>query len=61
MKYRSVRVFVNYKALNHGAIPNKNLLMCISELMDKRQGGKWFTRLYMKNGYNLITIAAGDK
>ena len=32
-----------------------------SHQLDKTRGGKWFTRLDLKNGYNLIRIAAGDK
>ena len=42
-------------------MPNKYPLPLISELLNKTRGGKWFTRLDLKNGYNLIRIAAGDK
>ena len=47
--------------MNRLTIPNKYPLPLISELLDKRRGGKWFTTLDLKNGYNLIRIAAGDK
>ena len=52
---------MDYGALNRLTIPNKYLLPLISELLDKTRGGKWLTRLDLKNGYNLIRIAAGDE
>jgi len=30
-------------------------------LLDKTKGGKLFTRLDLKNGYNLLRIAVGDE
>ena len=42
-------------------MPNKYPLPLINELLDKTRGGKWFTRLDLKNRYNLIRIAAGDE
>ena len=58
MKDRSLRFCVDYRALNRLTIPNKYPLPLISELLSKTRGGKWFTRLDLKNGYNLIRIAA---
>ena len=52
---------MDYRALNHLTILNKYPLLLISELLDKTRSGKWFTRLDLKNGYNLIRIAAGDE
>ena len=52
---------MNYRALNRLRIPNMYPLPLISELLDKTRGGKWFTRLDLKNGYNLIRIATGDE
>ena len=57
----SLRLCVAYRALNRLTIPNKYPLPLISELLDKTRGGKWFTRLDLKNGYKLIRIAAGDE
>ena len=57
----TLRLCVDYRALNRLTIPNKYPLPLISELLDKTRGGKWFTRLDLKNGYNLIRIAAGDE
>ena len=55
------RLCVDYRALNRLTIPNKYHLPLISGLLDKARGGKWFTRLDVNNGYNLIRIAAGDE
>jgi len=57
----SLRLCVDYRALNRLTIPNKYPLPLISELLDKTRGGKWFTRLDLKNGYNLIRIAPGHE
>ena len=38
----SLRLVVDYRALNHLTIPNKYPLPLISELLDKTRGGKWF-------------------
>ena len=57
----SLKLCVDYRALNRLTIPNKYPLPLIRELLDKTRGGKWFTRLELKNRYNLIRIAAGDK
>ena len=57
----SLRLCVDYRALNCLTIPNKYPLALISELLDKTRGRKWFTSLDWKNRYNLIRIAAGDE
>ena len=60
-KDRSLRLCMNYRALNRLTIPNKYPLLLIKELLDKIRGRKWLTRLDLKNEYNLIRIAAGDE
>ena len=60
-KDESLRLCVDYRALNRLTILNTYPLPLISELLHKTRGGKWFTRLYQKNWYNLIMIAAGDE
>ena len=52
---------VDYRSLNRLTILNKYPLPLIIKLLDKTRGGKWFIRLDLKNGYNLIRIAVGDK
>ena len=57
----SLRLCIDYRALNYLTILNKYLLPHMSELLNKTRGGKWFIRLDLKNGYNLIRITAGDE
>jgi len=33
----------------------------MQELQDRVQGAKWFTKLDLKNGFNLIRIREGDE
>jgi len=33
----------------------------MQELQDRVQGARWFTKLDLKNGFNLICIQEGDK
>ena len=60
-KDRSLKLCVYYRHLNCIAIPNKDPLALINELLDRTRGGKWFIRLYLKNAYNLMRIAAGNE
>ena len=57
----SLRLCVDYQTLNCLTIPNMYPLPLISQLLDKTRGRKWFTRLNLKNGYNLVRIAAGEE
>ena len=56
----SHRRYIDYRALSCLPLRNKYPLPLISELLNKTRLGKWFTRLDLKNGYNLIKIAVGD-
>ena len=47
---------VDHRALNKLTTPNWYLLPRIHDLQEKVKGLKWFTRLDLKNGYNLIRI-----
>ena len=51
----------NYHYLNEWTIKNANPLPLISELMDKIQGAKYFTKLDVCWGYNNIRIKDGDQ
>jgi len=57
----SWRLCVDYRALNSLTIPTKYPLPLISELLHKTRGAKWFNRLDLKDGYNLIRIAVGNE
>ena len=47
----SLRLVVDYRALNRLTIPNMYPLPLIGQLLDKTRGGKWFTKLDLKNGF----------
>ena len=57
----SLRLCVDYCALNNLTIPNKYPLPRIDELLEKTRGSKFFTKLDLKNGYYLIRIAEGEE
>ena len=60
-KNGELRLCVDYRALNKLTIPNRYSLPRIEEIHEKAKGAKWFTRLDLKNGYNLIRIKSGDE
>ncbi|SJL13532.1 uncharacterized protein ARMOST_16976 [Armillaria ostoyae] len=51
----------DYRKLNEMTIKNQYLLPLISELIDKLQGAKYFTKLDVCWGYNNIRIKEGDE
>ena len=51
----------DYRYLNEWTIKNAYPLPLISELMDKIQGAKYFTKLDMRWGYNNVRIKDGDQ
>ena len=60
-KNGSLRMCVDYQALNKLTTLNWYPLPRIDDLQEKVKGSKWFTRLDLKNGYNLIRIKLGDE
>ena len=60
-KDSSLRLCLDYRGLNNLTILNKYPLPLINELLERTQGATWFTKLDMKNGYNLIRIASRDE
>jgi len=58
---RGLRLCVDYRALNQITIPNQYPLPLMQELQDLIQGAQWFTKLDLKNGFNLIRIREGDE
>jgi len=58
---RGLRLCVDYRGLNAITIPNRYPLPLMQELQDRVQGAKWFTKLDLKNGFNLIRIREGDE
>jgi len=58
---KGLRLYVDYRALNRITFPNRYPLPLMQELQDRVQGAKWFTKLDLKNGFNLILIREGDE
>src|ERR687884_1036585 len=58
---RGLRLCVDYRGLNRVTIMNRFPLPLMSELQDRLCGAKIFTKLDLKNGYNLIRIRKGDE
>ncbi len=56
-----LRPVQDYRKLNKMTIKNCYLLPLISELMDKLQGAKYFSKLDIRWGYNNVCIKSGDK
>jgi len=58
---RGLRLCVDYRGLNAITIPNRYPLPLMQELQDRVQGAQWFTKMDLKNGFNLIRIQEGDE
>jgi len=58
---KGLRLGIDYRALNRITIPNRYPLPLIQEPQDRVQGSRWFTKLDLKNGFNLIRIREGDE
>jgi len=58
---RGLRLYVDYRGLNAVTIPNRYPLPLMQELQDRVRGAQWFTKMDLKNGFNLIRIRAGDE
>jgi len=58
---RGLRLCVDYRALYRITIPNRYPLPLMQELQDRVQGAQWFTKMDLKNGFNLIRMREGDE
>ena len=56
-----LRIVVDYRGLNAVTQKDKYPLPLMSQLMEQVSSAKYFTKLDLKNGFNLIRIAAGDE
>jgi len=54
-------LYVDYRGLNKITIPNGYPLPLMQELQDRVQGAQYFTKMDLKNGFNLIRMRAGDE
>jgi len=58
---KGLRSCMDYRKLNQVTIPNRYPLLLMQELHDRVQGSQWFTKLDLKNGFNLIRIKEEDE
>ena len=56
-----LRLCVDYRALNDITVKNSYPLPLISELQDKLQGKKWFTKFDIPGAFNRIRMKQGDE
>ncbi|KAH0610375.1 uncharacterized protein H6S33_011902 [Morchella sextelata] len=57
----TLRICVDYRGLNKVTVKDKYPLPIMSELRDRLFKAKIFTKIDLKNGFNLIRIAEGDE
>ena len=58
---KGLRLCVDYRGLNKITIANKTPLPLMTELQDRTFGAIWFTKIDLRNGFNLIRIKVGDE
>ena len=56
----SLRMVVDYRALNEVTIKNKYSLSMINDLLDQLQGAKVFSKIYLRSGYHQLKIREKD-
>ena len=56
----SLRMVVDYHALNEVMIKNKYPLLMINDLFDQLQGAKVFSKIGLRSGYNQLKIREQD-
>ena len=57
----SFRLCVDYRALNKVTLKNRYPLPLMTELRERLNRAKVFTKLNLKNGYHLVRMAEGDE
>ena len=55
-KDKSLRMVVDYRALNEVTIKNKYPLPMINDLFDQLQGAKVFSKIDLRSGYHQLKI-----
>ena len=60
-KTGKLRLVVDYRGLNAITIKDKYPIPLMTTLMEQVQESTWFTKLDLKNGFNLIRVKEGDE
>lgn len=60
-KDASLRLCIDYRALNKVTIKNKYLIPLIADLFDRLGQAKYFTKMDLWKGYYQVHIAEGDE
>lgn len=60
-KNGSLRLCVDYRGLNSITVKNRYALPLVSELFDRVEGAKWFTKIDLRGAYNLLRISRGEE
>ncbi|GKV20109.1 hypothetical protein SLEP1_g30273 [Rubroshorea leprosula] len=58
---KTLRMCIDYRALNKITVKNKYPIPLIDDLFDKHGKARWFTKLDLRSGYWQVRIAEGDK
>ena len=56
----TMRMCVDYRALNNVTIKNSYALPRVDELFDRLQGARYFSKIDLRSGYHQIRIVPGD-
>ena len=57
----SLRMCIDYRALNKLTVKNKYPIPLIADLFDQLGNARWFTKLDLRSGYYQVRIAEGDE
>ena len=56
-----LKPIVNYRGLNYITIPVRYLIPFILEMQNRFRKAKWFTKINLKVGFNLVRIKEGNE